>query len=70
MAHEVSQARGVIRAVAAGLCHSYSNTGSKPHLRPTPQLTAILDPQPTERGQGSNLHPRSSRRGAVVNESD
>ena len=23
----------------------------------TPQLTAMLDPQPTEQGQGSNLHP-------------
>ena len=23
----------------------------------TPQLVATLDPQPTERGQGSNLHP-------------
>ena len=30
--------------------------GSKPHLRPTPQLTAMLDPWPTKRGQGSNLH--------------
>ena len=30
--------------------------GSKPYLRPTPQLTATPDPQPTERGQGSNTH--------------
>ena len=39
-----SQARGLIRAVAASLHHSHSNTGSKPHLQPTPQLTAMLDP--------------------------
>ena len=39
-----SQARGPIRAVAAGLHHRQSNTRSKPRLRPTPQLTAMLDP--------------------------
>ena len=39
-----SQARGLIGAVAAGLHHSHSNAGSKPHLRPTPQLTAKPDP--------------------------
>ena len=37
-----SQARGLIRAVAAGLHHSHSNAGSKPNLPPTPQLTATL----------------------------
>lgn len=31
-----SQARGRIRAVAAGLCHSHSKARSQPHLRPTP----------------------------------
>ena len=30
-----SQARGPIRAAAAGLCYSHSNSGSDPHLRPT-----------------------------------
>ena len=39
-----SQARDLIRAVAAGLCHSHSNVGSELRLRPTPQLTATLDP--------------------------
>ena len=39
-----SQARGPIGAVAAGLHHSHSNTGSQPRLRPTPQLTATLEP--------------------------
>ena len=39
-----SQARGLIRAIAASLCHSHSNVGSKPHLGPTPQLMAALDP--------------------------
>ena len=31
-------------ATAASLCNSYSNTGSKWHLQPTPQVTATLDP--------------------------
>ena len=53
-----SQAKGRIRAVAAGLHHSHSNPGSKLHLCPTPQLTATPDPSPTEQGQGSNSHPR------------
>ena len=39
-----SQARGQIRAIAACLCHSNSNARSEPCLRPTPQLTATLDP--------------------------
>ena len=43
-----SQARGQIRATAAGLYHSHSNVGSGLHLQPTRQLTATPDPQPTE----------------------
>ena len=54
------QARGPIGATAAGLCHSHSNTGSEPHLPPTPQLTATPVPPPTERGQGSNPQPNGS----------
>jgi len=38
-----SQARGRIRAMAAGLRQSHSNVGSEPCLQPTPQLTAMLD---------------------------
>ena len=38
-----SQARGLIRSVAAGLRQSHSNVGSKPRLQPTPQLTATPD---------------------------
>ena len=38
------EARDLISATAAGLCHSHSNTRSKPHLQPTPQLAATLDP--------------------------
>jgi len=30
MAYGGSQARGLIRATAAGLCHSHSNAGSEP----------------------------------------
>ena len=44
MAYGGSKARGHIGATAAGLCHSHSNAGSEPHLQPTPQLTATLDP--------------------------
>ena len=39
-----SQARGPIGAVTAGLCHSHSNARVELRLRPTPQLTAMLDP--------------------------
>ena len=39
-----SQARGQIRATAAGLCHSHSNPRPKLCLRPTPQLMATPDP--------------------------
>ena len=38
------QARGQIGTSAAGLHHSHSNAGSELRLRPTPQLTATLDP--------------------------
>ena len=43
MAYGGSQARGLIGAVAAGLRHSHSNTGSELCLWPTAQLTATLD---------------------------
>ena len=52
-----SLARGQVGAIPAGLHHSHTNEGSKPHVRPTPQLTAMPDTQPTEQGQGSNLRP-------------
>ena len=38
-----SQSRSQIRGLAPGLCHSHSNAGSEPHLRPTAQLMAMLD---------------------------
>ena len=43
-AYESRQTTGLIRAATAGLCHSQSNTGSQPHLRPTPQLPVMPDP--------------------------
>ena len=43
-AYGSSKARGLIRAVAAGLHHSHGNARSELHLRPTPQLTAMPDP--------------------------
>ena len=42
-AYGCSQARGQIRAIAASLLHSHSNTGSESHLQPTPQLMASPD---------------------------
>ena len=44
------------------LCYSHSNSnmGSEPHLQPTPQIMVTRDPQPSERGQGSSLHPHGS----------
>ena len=44
----ISQARGRIGAATSGLHHSHSNARSEPCLRPTSQLKATLDPQPTE----------------------
>ena len=44
MAYGGSQASSQIRAAAAGLHHSHSNAESELSLRPTPQLTAALDP--------------------------
>ena len=55
LAYGSSQARGQIRASDAGLGHGHSNLGSDMHLQPTPELTAMLDPSPTEQGQGLNL---------------
>jgi len=42
-AYGVSQARGPIGAIAAGLHQRHSNAGSEPRLQPTPQLTATPD---------------------------
>ena len=57
---DVSRLRGPIGATAAGLRHSNSNATSQPHLRPIPELMAMPDPQHTDQGQGSNLHPYGS----------
>ena len=54
------QARGLTRAIAAGLRQSHSNAGSELRVQPIPQLTAMPDPKPTERGQGSNPQPHGS----------
>ena len=60
MAYGGFQARVLIGAVAAGLIQSHSNARSVPHLQPTPQLTAMLVPLPTSRGQGSKPQPHGS----------
>ena len=56
--------QGSSQSYAASLCQSHNNSGSEPCLQPTPQLTATLDPQPTERGQGSNPHPHGYQFGS------
>ena len=43
-AYGSSQARSRIRSAVASLHHIHSNAGSKLHLQPTPQLTAMPDP--------------------------
>ena len=43
-AYGSAQARGQIRAVAAGLRHSHGNVGSKRRLQPAPQFMARPDP--------------------------
>uniref|UniRef100_A0A8D1SUR3 Uncharacterized protein n=1 Tax=Sus scrofa TaxID=9823 RepID=A0A8D1SUR3_PIG len=43
-AHGGSQARDRIRGTVASLCHNHSNSESKLHLQPTPQLMATPDP--------------------------
>ena len=63
-----SQVRGQIGAAAAGLYRSHSNMGSELCLWPTPQLTARLDPEPTEHGQGWNLSPHGYWMGSLTTE--
>ena len=43
-AHGISWTMGPIGTVGAGLHHSHSKVGSKPHLWHTPQLLAMPDP--------------------------
>ena len=60
--HGSSQARGQIRAAAAG--HSHGNTESKPiyDLR----SVAMPRPYPNERGQRSNPHPHTDKAGSLT----
>ena len=62
-AYGISSARGGIRSATAGLHHSHSNAGSKPHLPSIPWLMALLDPKPTEQGQRSNPQPHEYQLG-------
>ena len=57
-AYGSSQARGPIRATAAGICHSHK-ARSEPCLQPTPQPAAMPDPRLTEQGQGSDPYVRT-----------
>ena len=42
-AYGSSQARGQMGAIATSPCHNHSNTRSKLHLQPIPQLAATPD---------------------------
>ena len=44
MVYGGSQAKSLIGATAPGVHHSHSNARSKPHLLPTPKLTATPGP--------------------------
>ena len=68
MRHMEAPRPGVERAAGAGLSDSHSNLGSELCLGPTPHLTATQDPQPTERDQGSNLHPHGSYSGSLTSQ--
>ena len=68
VAYRGSQARGLIGAVATGLCQSHNNTGSEPCPQPTPQPTATPDPQPTQQDQGLKLKPHGSRSDSLTTE--
>jgi len=63
-----SQGRGLIRTVATSLSQSHSNAGSEPRLQSTPQLTVTPDPQPIERGQGSNQQSHCSQSDLLTTE--
>ena len=55
-----SQARGPIGAVPPAYARDTATRDPSRICDHTPQLTATPDPEPTERGQGSNLQPRGS----------
>ena len=57
VAYRCSQSRGQIGELAASLPHNHINARFQLPPWPTPQLMATLNPQPTDQGHGSNLHP-------------
>ena len=63
-AYGSSKDRDRIRAIASATQDGVS-LGCKLHPRLTPQLMATPDPQPTERGQGSNPHPYGYQSGSL-----
>jgi len=48
----------------AGLCDGHGNVCSQAHPQPMLQLVATSECEPTERGQGLNLHPHRDNTGA------
>ena len=52
-----SQARSPVGAVAASLHQSHSHARSEPPLQPTPQLTAMPDPNPLSEASDRTCNP-------------
>lgn len=57
-AHGTSWARGQIRVAAEAYSTATATLDLSRILRPVPQLAAMLDPSPTEGGQGLNPPPQ------------
>ena len=68
MAYGGSQGRGLIGAIAAGLRQSHSNMDLSHVCDLHHSSQATLEPQPNERGQGSNLPPCGSQSDSLTTE--
>ena len=66
IAYGSSQAWGWIRASATGLHLTRWQHQIRVTSKPVLQLTATLDPQPTEQSQGSNPHPHRDYIGSLT----
>ena len=64
VAYGSSQARGQNRAVAASLCHSHSNAGSKLCLLLTPQFTKHWIPNPLNKARDRTQILMDTNKGA------
>ena len=61
-----SQAKGRMRAAAAGLCHSHSNARLELCMQPAHSSWQHWIFNPNEQDQGSNLHPHGYKLGSLL----